>query len=237
MSKANLSAPKIIKCGSTVITSKHGTSAQGRFCKWCQKSIAHKRRRKTQFCNQRCAFDWRVHTPGVKEKIYNNPERSRLISESKLGKKNPGASKWWKENNPMHNAEQRLKQRQTREKNGTLHVWIGKRGGNGSLSVPQVTLHKALGRGWVVEAVIPLGGPRKKGMATSYKVDIGHPHLKIGIEVDGASHNRKPLKKLDAKKTKILESLGWRILRFQNKQVMSSLEQVTRQVRLSIASK
>jgi len=47
--------------------------------------------------------------------------------------------------------------------------------------------------------------------------------LKIGIEVDGQSHNSAKAKERDSKKDRKLEELGWHILRFRNEEVLENL--------------
>jgi very-short-patch-repair endonuclease len=72
--------------------------------------------------------------------------------------------------------------------------------------------------------------PTIPGYPKNYKIDIAHPVLMIGIEVDGKSHLAKKKKQEDAQKTAYLEARGWKILRFQNKEILSSLEVVTCQI-------
>jgi very-short-patch-repair endonuclease len=65
-----------------------------------------------------------------------------------------------------------------------------------------------------------------ENLPTCYKLDLAWPDLKLGVEVDGASHLMKSRKLQDAKKGKALHSLGWTVLRFSNQEVMTSLETV-----------
>ena len=46
--------------------------------------------------------------------------------------------------------------------------------------------------------------------------------LKISVEVDGKSHKLKKWKFLDKRKTEVLNSLGWKVLRFWNEEVMTN---------------
>lgn len=86
------------------------------------------------------------------------------------------------------------------------------RGGNGrGPTEPQRLLHAALGP-----------GPRRQpGFPTNYKLDLAHPGLRIGIEVDGASHNTMAGRQRDAKKADKLASLGWTVLRFSNRDILT----------------
>ncbi|MFN9203793.1 MAG: DUF559 domain-containing protein [Gemmatimonas sp.] len=89
------------------------------------------------------------------------------------------------------------------------------RGGNGTgLTRSQWACLEILGSEWVAELAIPTGR-RKTGIATCYKLDLAHTSLKIGIELEGRTHNGKRLIE-DAKKDAFLASLGWRVYRVLN---------------------
>ena len=51
--------------------------------------------------------------------------------------------------------------------------------------------------------------------------------MKIAVEVDGSSHRTKKWRFLDARKTEVLEALGWRVLRFTNEDVLTNLGSIT----------
>lgn len=55
--------------------------------------------------------------------------------------------------------------------------------------------------------------PRIGGYPNAYKIDFYNTKLNIGLEVDGKMHLVKKQQELDAKKTKFLNSRGYRILR------------------------
>jgi hypothetical protein len=93
------------------------------------------------------------------------------------------------------------------------------RGGNGHPpTLPQQIMKDVLLGNWILEYAISLGG-RQVNFSTCYKVDLGNPDLKIAIEVDGASHHAR--KELDKKKDLKLDSLGWKVLRFWNKDILN----------------
>jgi hypothetical protein len=111
----------------------------------------------------------------------------------------------------------------TKAANGTLHVWKGKRGGNGQLTEPQKTLLRELQRLnplWEPELPITTKMPRGSGYPTAYKVDIGLKAAKVAVEIDGKGHSTQRAKKRDAKKQEFLKGLGWTVLRFTNKQAL-----------------
>jgi hypothetical protein len=136
--------------------------------------------------------------------------------------------------NPSHNPEIVVKARATKEKNGTLHMWKGERGGNGKYTIPQIHLYEALGSGWVLEYPIPTGYNQKQGKGmypTCYKVDLGYPQMKVAIEVDGPDHKLKNIALIDAKKVQLLETLGWKVLRFTNEDIMTNCSSIVSQVK------
>ena len=52
--------------------------------------------------------------------------------------------------------------------------------------------------------------------ALAYKIDFADPIAMVAIEVDGCCHKSKEQKIKDAKKTKVLEALGWTVLRLNH---------------------
>ena len=59
------------------------------------------------------------------------------------------------------------------------------RGGNGCLTVPQLSLLSILSEDWQTELAIPTKQPRKDHIyPTCYKLDLANEKLKIGIELD-----------------------------------------------------
>ena len=100
------------------------------------------------------------------------------------------------------------------------------RGGNGKeMPVPQRVLLTALGDDWYAEHSVATGF-----RPTCYKIDIASPKLMVAIEVDGGSHDTLARKKQDNRKDTFLKSKGWKVIRFKNKEVMSNLENVLKQI-------
>ena len=135
-------------------------------------------------------------------------------------------------NNPVALPEIREKIHTTKALHGTLDVIKNHRGGNGKISATEQILAIAL-PGWVWGYAVPLG-PRMEGYPTCYKIDIANPALKIAIEVDGVSHLVKLIILRDAKKTAKLQELGWRVLRFTNKQVQTQLSWVLSEIQNAV---
>jgi very-short-patch-repair endonuclease len=98
------------------------------------------------------------------------------------------------------------------------------RGGNGTITPQQKKLWELLGEGWEMELPILTKNVKTlfKSLPPSYKVDIGNQEMKILIEIDGNSHKTKKWKFLDKRKTNVLNSLGWKVLRFWNEEVTTN---------------
>jgi len=153
---------------------------------------------------------------------------------AKRGKKR---SEWLKSGSPMALRElERIRQlnpmkdEETRKKvSQILRAMNHKpsvRGGNGTgMTVYQEYMKGLLSGSWIQEFAISLG-KRKQGYPTHYKVDLGNPELKIAIEVDGYSHYSR--KDEDKKKDAMLDSLGWKVLRFWNYQVKDLISTETK---------
>lgn len=76
-----------------------------------------------------------------------------------------------------------------------------------------------------------------KGGVNNFKICRQHPiglyiadfychKLKLIIEVDGSIHNEPDIKEVDGIRQKDLEKLGYKIIRFTNRQVMKKSEEV-----------
>ncbi len=105
------------------------------------------------------------------------------------------------------------------------------RGGNGQeMPIPQRVLLTALGKGWYAEHSVSTG-TKGNGMPSCYKIDIANPSKMIGIEVDGFSHSALKRQEQDKKKTIFLVKLGWKVLRFKNKEVMENLQLVLSKIK------
>jgi hypothetical protein len=119
--------------------------------------------------------------------------------------------------NPMANEESRQKMANTLREIG--HKPIA-RGGNGrGPTIPQSIMATALGPQWILEYAVSLG-VRTSGYPTHYKLDIANVEMMIGIEVDGDSHVGAR-RAQDRKKDTKLESLGWTVLRFWNRDILT----------------
>ncbi|MFC5600922.1 endonuclease domain-containing protein [Deinococcus cellulosilyticus] len=104
-----------------------------------------------------------------------------------------------------------------------------RRGGNGqgltdAQSALWVELWRVTQLEWIPEHPIRTLQPRGSGYPTNYKVDLAWPDLKIAVECDGPSHSSLTRKAQDQKKQKFLESLGWKVFRFSNQEILENTE-------------
>jgi hypothetical protein len=104
-------------------------------------------------------------------------------------------------------------------------------GGNGrGLTRPQARLLAALPATWAAEVVVPVGLGRRQDFPPAYKLDLADAGARIAVEVDGASHQTAEGRVRDAKKTVQLTVLGWRVLRFRNREVLEDPAACARRV-------
>ena len=71
---------------------------------------------------------------------------------------------------------------------------------------------------------------RQKPLA-AYIADFYCSRHRLVIELDGDSHFHAPAQRYDAERTRAIEALGLRVLRFSNTDVMNSFEAVCREIR------
>ena len=212
------------------------------YCDWCGKAVKTDTMPKTSkyralkrgycYCSKECSVK------GGRKRDTWTEDRRRKASE-KMKKINSRYHDQFvermKTDNPMKNADVR-KAVSDRLKAIGHHPKI--RCGNGmGLTGPQQTLMIALAENVEVyaEYPIPTKMARNSGYPTCYKVDIGIPDYMIAIEVDGNSHCLIERQQQDQKKEQFLNGLGWRVLRFKNKQVTERLEDCVQTVMSTIS--
>lgn len=170
-------------------------------------------------------------SPQCKNKLISLSEQTTMNSESGMGQRKQSSIRMT-QSNPMKSSQNIEKMLLMKELNGTLHQWKGNRGGNGQYTDPQIMLWKALGNSWILEYPVKTHCHKlnQSRYPTSYKVDLGCPEKKLAVEVDGNSHRSKKNIALDMKKTLCLNQLGWKVLRFANKEIMTNLQDVLQKI-------
>lgn len=77
---------------------------------------------------------------------------------------------------------------------------------------------------------------RRQHTVDCFIVDFVCLESALIIEVDGEIHEQPENRDYDAQRQSILEGLGFRVLRFTNKQVLQSLEKVTQTIADALAA-
>ena len=73
---------------------------------------------------------------------------------------------------------------------------------------------------------------RRQHPLGTFILDFCCPELRLVIEVDGPIHDTQPER--DSNRTGLLEAYGYRVIRFQNDQVMDRLNEVVAEIRAAI---
>ena len=71
---------------------------------------------------------------------------------------------------------------------------------------------------------------RRQHSIGKYVVDFYCPNAKLAIELDGEAHTYDSINKRDRDRTLYFETLGIRVLRFENRLVFTNLENVLREI-------
>lgn len=202
----------------------------------CHPQCPEKKQEKRKFCSTACAL---FNPNSWKQK--GSKERKACTNCGKvfgpwIGKDGSmqGEKAWLKQDcctqscakklkNPMYSDEVRERARNSLLLSGHQPKI---RGGNGRpLPVPQKKLLEALGSAWKSEVVVCTKMGRYSGYPSCYKIDIGNMDNKIGIEVDGGSHQSRERQSQDIKKVQFLKGLGWNILRITNSRALELCNQ------------
>jgi len=211
-------SPRKIYSGATL------SPTQTKQCEYCGGNflIYKTAQLKIRFCGKSCSAKWRMRQPEHLAKVHNKEvaaKRGKSIAEwlkTDAGKIQVDRIRNLK---PMLNPETRAKVSATLKEMGHQP---SVRGGNGrGMTRPQKLMKGVLAGNWIPEYAISLG-KLKAGYPTNYKVDLANLDALICIEVDGSSHHSR--KDLDKKKDAKLTSLGWKVLRFWNKDILNWID-------------
>ena len=80
--------------------------------------------------------------------------------------------------------------------------------------------------GWKFRRQLPVG---------QYIVDFACPELRLIIEIDGGQHAEQVI--YDLSRTKILQSKGYRVVRFWNNEVLGNIEGVLEALTLTLSQR
>lgn len=67
-----------------------------------------------------------------------------------------------------------------------------------------------------------------------YWLDFAFVEQKLAIEIDGSVHGTEKQQKHDERRTKVLSSMGWEVIRFSNSQVQNNLDEVLKRIKISL---
>lgn len=125
--------------------------------------------------------------------------------------------------------------RQGRNGGGALRDWLDRYlsiSGNAETGLELVVLDA------ILDAQLP--APVLQHWVTTrggrFRLDLAYPHLMLAIEVDGAQHDDLDIVPLDGRRTKLLNELGWRVIRVRSKHLATDLAKALRELRLALES-
>jgi very-short-patch-repair endonuclease len=75
---------------------------------------------------------------------------------------------------------------------------------------------------------------RRQHSVGYYILDFYCPEERLAIEIDGDSHEKNESKQYDVSRTKFLESIGIKVLRLRNKEVLNSIECVIKEIQKNL---
>lgn len=191
-------------------------------CPVCKKSFESKSKVQ-KFCSKKCS---NIGRDKPRKHDYTNEERLELSSRLK---------KQWQDekfrqivvdrmrtNNPSFNPEIIEKANVTRAKNGKMHNNF--KYGNGKIGpYEKLVKDKIEDLGFIYNYAIVTKDARdadpSANYAHCYKPDFVKLEDKLCIEIDGYGHSTSEEKRIDAKKERCLNLLGYTVIRFTHKEI------------------
>jgi len=209
---------------------------QPRPCEFCGETLVLLKNNFTQrFCNQSCASKWKQRQPEFRAKFYTEA-RAKKISTAKLK---------WHQDHPefADTLSSQLKRRNWMI--GTRITPVpkadpfakGSRGGNGrGPTEAEKILAGLLKDESPINNFVIRTGMGHCGYPTHYKADIAIPRLRLVVEADGTSHYNSKARERDFRKDNLLAALGWKVVRFSNRQILKRPTQVEIELRSLIST-
>ena len=215
------SARQLTSSGRKMVGAKHNSAADRAYfvlkiCLQCEKEFGLnktflKYKNRGKFCSRGCQSRWSRK---------NIPPSERVLASRK------SLVDWCKRTGGWHQLpgrsmpEEAIQRMAATKRAAGDPFKNGGRGGNGRGMTPMETkISSVLLPGWKSNFTILTQKPLGHGFPACYKPDFAWPEKKIALEIDGESHNSKKAKQRDLKKQRLLEQLGWCVLRLTNKQV------------------
>lgn len=217
----------------------------------CSKACWYKMFRAPEVPCQVCGILFHARHGNKRQQCCSQACRNRRMSQTRKGKRPDAAlhalalpaaqaklqAYLHSPRNPLLTLSSRRKAQDRLAAQGYGHFFHG---GNQPLTTPQQLLANRLG--WPTEVTVRLntlpGRARsRRERATRpyrYCLDLAEETLKIAVEVDGQSHGSR--RNHDQCRDAKLCALGWTVLRFTNRQVLTDLESVLAQIAAVVQS-
>lgn len=199
---------------------------QNRPCDSCGRRFKPKTKPLARFCCQRCSTRFWMRFPEHRKKIFT-VDRNAKCGAARKAFLNSGSPEAQRQIECIRRLTPSVSPIVQRKISAALKSKRHKppiQGGNGKATpIPQSRLHTVLGPEWELEHVVRTK-IKEPGVPYCYKIDIANPTKMIAIEVDGPSHSSLRAQDKDRRKTQILTSFGWKVLRFSNSQILDWID-------------
>lgn len=176
-----------------------------------------------RFCSASCSARWSHQFPEYRSKLYT-PEARRKAGDARRRWLASGDPKALREIDRLRSLRPSSRPDVQQRISAALKAAGHRpkvRGGNGcGPTKPQKMMADVLGYGWEIEHVIPVGKGKAAGWPTHYKIDLANVEILTAIEIDGGSHCALDRQEQDRRKDAFLGSIGWKVLRFSNQEVL-----------------
>ena len=193
-------------------------------CKVCGKMVIYEKRNTYLIAKNR---GYALHEDCWK-KLHSQQSSKRMRKTNKRDAALISAR--MRERNPMSRPE--IRQKMIAKLKGRTFV---ARGGNGKPTRQQMAIARAMNLPTEYAISVRRVRHQFESLPTCYKVDLAIPPVKLAIEIDGKTHRLRKWRYLDARKTAVLNSLGWCILRFTNEQVDADLAGCLQKIKSTIS--
>ena len=210
-------------------------------CQWCGKTVTKRRKIISgcvrRFCDRKCSADWQWSQPD-----YAKSKRIVTLKRDAASRANMQAM--WNKPGFRESVQKRAKAllsdsvtgpeirrlsvEKIRSTIGFKHLY----GNSVRITKHARIIHERLCAElpdglWQFELSIPTRFGQRPFW---YGVDVASVKYMIAIEVDGSTHCRKDIKRIDAEKRKFLEDRGWSVLHFWNTEIDKDQDTVIRQI-------
>lgn len=199
-------------------------------CEFCQKPFIKTRPEKPQrFCGMSCKGKWILAQPKYRKRLYTE-KRSRRLS---------AFMRQWHKEHPEHADKQSVRMRLHNPRAGkkptvVRRIAVERRNNWASPTPAEAMLLR------ILEAHAPQWNvafpTRSSTPPFLYTADVCLPNIRLVIEADGTTHGTTKARERDARKTAFLEGLGWKVVRFSNREILKRPERVRAELMSTIST-